>query len=190
MSIRLDEILKKSQMLYDDRWCQLLRVIDKKNNINGYTYLHEIRCDGQIISILPYRVNKENLEFLLRKEATPCWELNNPVLSSITGGVDKNNTIIKTALKELEEESGYKVYSSDMIPLGVCYGTKSTSTSYHLFSVNLTDYFPIQDLYIETEFERNATIEWHSYDSLLSAKDPFVFVSYVRLMAYLFHEKD
>lgn len=185
-NLRIDSVLRKSQLLYDDKWCQLRRVISPEEKIFGYTFIHEIRCNGEIISILPYRVIDEGLEFLFRKEATPCWELGNPILSSLTGGIDKNSNKTKTALKELEEESGYKAYDDELIYLGTSYASKSASTTYHLFSINLTDKKQTSPLYIETELETSSTCEWGSYDTLLTAQDPFIFVSYVRLMDFLF----
>lgn len=186
MNMRIDNVIRKSQILFDDKWCQLRRVIDDK--IQGYTFLHEIRCDGEIISILPYRIVDDDIEFLLRKEATPCWELANPVLSSITGGIDSGSTPQKTAVKELEEETGYCVYQSDLIHLGKCYGTKSVSTTYHLFSVNLTGKEQTAPLYVETELEESSTCEWVKYEELLTVKDPFVYVCYAKLMNHLFTE--
>lgn len=185
-NLRIESVLRKSQILYDDKWAQLRRVICPEEKIYGYTFIHEIRCDGEIVSILPYRIKNENIEFLFRKEATPCWELGNPVISSLTGGIDRGSDKIKTALKELEEESGYKAYDDELIHLGTSYASKSASTTYHLFSIDLTDKKPTSPLYVETELETNSTCEWGNYDMLLTTQDPFIFVSYVRLMDFLF----
>lgn len=189
MNERLEAVMRSSQLLYDNKFTQFRRVISDR--INGYTFLHEIRCDGEIVSVLPYRVDEESgeFEFLVRSEATPCWEIEKPVLSSITGGVAENDTIEMTVIKELEEETGYKVYPENLIYLGECYGTKSVSTEYYIYSVDLTGYEQTSPLYIETELDEIAGCEWVSEEVLTSLKDPFIYVAYTRLMRYLFRDE-
>jgi len=53
--------------LCENDWVSLL-------DLNGYVYSHETRCNGVIVAILPYRrTEKGRLQFLLRREITPCW---------------------------------------------------------------------------------------------------------------------
>lgn len=172
----------KNQLLYDDKWVQLKRIIAPELGINGYTYSHEIRCDGKIISILPFKIKDEKFSFLLRREATPCWGLDKPILSSITGGVDKGFTESQTAVKELSEESGYNVNEYELIFLGKSYGTKSCDTVYTLYSVNLTDKDKTSELKIESDLDESAACFWLDNDFIFDCMDPLVSVTYTRLM--------
>lgn len=180
------DISSKSQLLYDDKWCQLKRVIYPEQNIFGYTYLHEIRCNGKIISILPYRIVNENFEFLFRVEKTPCWNLTAQIISTITGGVDKGHNPLFTARKELEEETGYVVTENDIIFLGCTYGTKSCDTRYYLYSVDLTDKIQEKEYSVETELDKLSYCKWGNTDNLIRCEDPFSAACYVRLMNILF----
>ena len=126
------------KVLYKTKWVSLRRMILPNKGVNGYDYLHEDRCGGKIVAILPYRYNdsKDRLEYLLRNEVTPCWSMKQ-LVSSITGGVE-NDDSIGTAVQEIAEEAGYKVKRTDMKFLDVSYGTKSSDTQYYLYTVDLT----------------------------------------------------
>lgn len=184
------EYKKYSKLLCDDKWIQLKSVVCPEQNINGYTYSHEIRCNGHIVSILPFRMrfSTENspLEFLLRVEATPCWEFINPIPSSITGGIEDNETPEETAIKELREETGYAVSLSDLIPLGISYSTKSSDSVYHLFSVDLSKKIASYELETETELEKTSSCVWVGKDKLVECMDPFVAQCFVRLLGKYF----
>jgi len=126
--------------LHNNKWLSLYQISDEETGMN-YVYSHETRCDGNIVAVLPFRFTVDGNkcpQVMLRKEVTPCWSLE-PVISSVTGGVDNGSTPTETAVHEIEEECGYKISENDLIHLGTCYGTKSTSTVYHLFTVDLTD---------------------------------------------------
>lgn len=188
MTKKLAEHVYNSQLLFDGKWVQLRRIIMGELNINGYEYLHESRCNGNIIAILPYRIVDEDLEFLLRGEITPCWNVRNLIICSITGGVDRNNSIISTVKKELHEESGYLIYQDDdLISLNTCFGTKSSDTLYHLFSINLTDYDgSIDELTYENELEKSSYVKWVKTEDLINCNDPIVHIMYTRLIQKLF----
>ena len=38
-----------SQLLYDGNWVEFRRILMSELNIKGYEYLHESRCNGNII---------------------------------------------------------------------------------------------------------------------------------------------
>lgn len=170
------------QVISKNEWVSLNKIIAPEKGCNGYYYLHEERCSGKIVSILPFRrINNSNkLEFLLRHEITPCWNINTPTISSITGGVDKGHTINQTVLIELEEEAGYKVKESELIPIGECFGTKSSDTIYYIFSVDLTGKVQNKTLGDGSELEAKAHCEWHT--SIMKAEDPLVYTAYMWLL--------
>ncbi len=152
-----------------------------------YEYVHESRCDGQIVSILPYSSKKG---ILLRHEFTPCWGdgLN---VSSITGGWEKSRhaTPIDTVIEELREEAGIVLHTEKSISsLGTCRGAKCIDTVYHLFAVDLDKGY--DEVEIEgdgSSLESRAHNVWYTdpMDVLTYAVDPLVYVLYAKLNAYL-----
>jgi len=183
-------IKKYSELLKGDKWVELRVIKSPKHKINGYTYSHEIRCNGNIVSVLPFKkIDNENnfnsFLFLSRVEATPCWEFDKPLISSLTGGVDPENTIKETVIKEIREESGFIVNESDLIDLGESYSIKSSDTTYHLYAVEVNKYTELKEMISESELENSSYCRWLTKDEVLESKDPFLTV----LMTRLFKEK-
>ena len=123
-----------------------------------------------------------SIKFLSRVEATPCWEYTNPVMSSLTGGVDKNNTPLKTAQIELREEAGYIVNEDEIISLGTTYSTKSSDSVYHLFAVEITQETSKIKAVAESELEKTSYCKWVSKEEIIEAKDPFIIVLMTKLL--------
>lgn len=191
--------MKKIITLHQNKWVSLLKMVCPEKNVNGYVYTHETRCDGHIVSVLPFRFitvglssridgkydqyEREELELLLRHEITPCWDVDRQIVSSITGGVGKELTPDETAVEEIEQEAGYVIETDDLIDLGTCFGVKSSDTIYHLFAVNLTDREKEMDALGDgSELERLAECRWHSEQDICEVEDPLVYANYVRLL--------
>lgn len=145
-----------------------------------YVYAHEVRCNGKIVAVLPFRRNEERrIEFLLRREVTPAWGLD-ATLSAVTGGVEAGELPVQTALRELAEETGYEVEHDDLFPLGTCRGTKACDTQYFLFGVDLTNLSPTYDPPGDGSYlESTATTQWTI--TACSSKDPVVSTMALRL---------
>ena len=189
--------MKKIEVLHQNKWVSLLKMVWPEKNVSGYVYSHETRCNGHIISVLPFRrieissdysirnmeeIRNRKFEFLLREEITPCWDVNRPALSSITGGVEKGLSPEEIAVEEIDEEAGYIVEESELIDLGTCRGTKSSDTIYHLFGIDLTGREKLGEAEGDgSELERLAQCVWYGSDRIGQAEDPFVYVSYYRL---------
>lgn len=171
----------KINLLCDNKWIQLREMVDAECGVKGYVFSHEIRCNGIIVSILPFRKVKNQIEFLLRDEVTPCWGMA-PVHSSITGGVEKIS-VLQTAVNELKEEAGYVIKMSDLISLGTCRGIKSSDSIYFLYTVDLTNKQQEEAKGDGSELEKKAYCFWTS--AIDSAQDPFVYVTYYRLTKFL-----
>jgi 8-oxo-dGTP pyrophosphatase MutT (NUDIX family) len=171
----------KIETLKDNKWLSLKNMVDPGNGVNGYVFSHETRCDGKIVSILPYRKVGDKIEFCLRKEVTPCWSMEQQI-SSITGGVE-NNDPVTTAIHEIEEEAGYKVTKNELVSLGTCFGTKSSDTVYHLFTVDLTDKEKGIASGDGSELEAKAECYWDK--TVEKAVDPFVYTNHYKLMKLL-----
>lgn len=145
-----------------DEWIELRKT-------GYYTYSHEIRCDGQIIAIVPYiREGKDAWKLGIRTEVTPSWG-RQVSHSALTGAVDKGEQPIESARRELLEEAGIDVDISKIESHGTCRGTKSTDTTYHLFSVDVTG-LPIG----EPTGDDYGGMEWMYLDDRVV--DPIVYV--------------
>ena len=168
--------------LYQDKWLSLKAVENEDEWGEGsgsYTFAHETRCNGEIVAVLPYRVERDgSLTFLLRSEIVPCWGYD-PCIVSITGGVEGNAPAF-TAVHELEEEAGLKVKVEELIPLGACRGTKSVDTVYHLFAVDATGKERGPADGDGSVFEKMAHCFWSK--NVHDAVDPLVFTMVYRLM--------
>lgn len=178
----------KDTCLWNNEWLQL-RILEHAPLVKGYVYSHEKRCDGQIVAILPYRFIDNEFHLLFRLEDTPCWSKQNfPDVCpcSFTGGVDPGMNPLDTAVKELAEESGYVIDPANMFSLGTCKGTKSTDSTYHLFTCDLANYKSTQELHIESEHEKMSGYQWvnidDAYNNLdLYFKDPMIAACLLRL---------
>jgi ADP-ribose pyrophosphatase YjhB (NUDIX family) len=125
------------QYLFYNKWLSLKKL---EGPTGEYVYSHEERCDGQIVVVMPFRKRAAGggEEILVRMEYTPSWGTDKLHLSCITGGVDEGEEFLGAAMRELKEESGFEVEPEDMISLGMCHGSKSSDTVYHLFAVDVS----------------------------------------------------
>jgi len=126
------------KLLKHTKWLELRMKVDKENGVDGFIYAHEVSCGGQKVAILPYRrVGRDGCEVLLREEINPAWS-KDPVLSSITGGIELGEDKRSAARRELLEETGFDADSSKLKYVGYCYGSKMSDSVYHLFCVDVT----------------------------------------------------
>lgn len=189
------------EVLYKGNYTELR--VRRGDNVNGYEYIHEHRCDGHIVSILPVHCK---LGMMIRKELTPCWG-EGPFINSITGGWEKDihETPIDTVIAELREETGIVLHDENVIKtLGTVRGTKCSDTMYHLFLVDLS-----VDNYDELEPEPDSELEKHEYCEwtpsgvetshaailtvgeapwILHGSDPLLYTMYLRWVMGLFED--
>ncbi len=162
---------------------KFLAVIDR----DGYVFSREVRCNGIIISLLPFRKKSRSLEFLTRVEVCPA---HSPSLEqcSITGGLEPGSSIEDTALQELWEEAGYQAASEELIPLGAVRPSKSADTTVHLFAIDVGQKQQTPPLGDGTDLEDNALVEWVNYKQGIQNKDP-LFVTMITRLLNLLEEK-
>ena len=172
------------EVLYKTKWVSLRRMTLPETGVTGYDYLHEDRCGGKIITILPYRheitpgFKTGKVEYLLRNEVTPCWGMKEKI-SSITGGVENDN-IIETVIHEMAEEAGYEIKRNELRFLDISYGTKSSDTKYYLYTVDLTGKKKTLEADGDgSELEKMAECFWS--DTIENAVDPLVYVLYYKI---------
>ena len=151
----------KTVTLFDNPWLSLMEVRDPEAGVNGYVYSHETRCQGRIVAVLPFRkTDSGEIEYGVRREVTPCWGMASE-LSALTGGLE-NGSLLGTAVAEIKEEAGFDVSTTDLVPLGLSFGTKSTDTEYWMYAVDVTDL--VEGEVAEgdgTRLDAEGTMEWH-----------------------------
>lgn len=177
--------MKKKKMLHKDAWVSLCSIEDQDEWGPGeYVFAHESRCHGQIVAVLPYRIESGgSISFLLRSEVVPCWGTE-PNIVSITGGVE-HLTPEACAIEELREEAGLVVKENALLSLGVCRGTKCVDTVYHLFAVDATTLHRNMSLATGdgSYLEKIATCFWSK--RVHDAVDPLVHTMVLRLAVLL-----
>ena len=173
----------KIKTLFDTKWLSIRKMdVPIPGGTSEYIYSHETRCNGKIVSILPFKRTAHGPnEYLLRDEFTPCWSTSENFISSITGGVE-NDDAFETAMHELKEESGYIVTKKDLVALGTCKGIKSSDTTYYLFAVDLTGREKKEITGDGTYFESKSKCFWGRARDVVKAADPLVSVLYLRLL--------
>jgi 8-oxo-dGTP pyrophosphatase MutT (NUDIX family) len=169
--------IKNFKKLGGNEWLELREM---ETPSGPYTYSREVRCNGKIISILPYRrVGRDAWEIGVRQEITPCWGSERS-LSSVTGGVDEGEEPNQAAKRELFEETGYDVDISKIENLGTIRGTKSSDTMYYLFAVDLTDAEEPSEPKGDGTERDLAPLKW-MYINKGNISDPMVYVCYQKL---------
>lgn len=174
--------MKVNELFHND-WLSLKEIVAPEEDIKGYVFSHETRCEGKIVVVLPFRRNGKNIEFGLRREVTPCWGLD-PEISSLTGGYEGGD-IRDLAIQELKEEAGYDAEKRELIDLGQSYASKSSDTKYSIYAVDVTDKEQGEAAGDGTKQDVEGTIEWTKKPD---SKDPQVAVAYLRLLRH-FGEK-
>jgi len=172
--------MKTIETLLDNNWLSVKKITYPERKVPGYVFSHEASCNGHKVAVLPYRYNEKGIrQYLLRNEYTPCWDEEELVISSITGGVIDNDPV-KTCVEELEEEAGYRVNPLKLQHLGKCFGVKSADTIYHLFTIDLTDVVQGKPTTTDSQ-EQESYCYWTEDADIVFAEDPLVSVMFVRL---------
>ena len=166
------------RQLFENKWVSLWEVVEPDKGVNGYVYSHETRCQGRIVAVLPF---KNDRLFLLKFEVTPCWGME-PVVSAVTGGYEGED-IADDAVREVLEETGYTITKDELIPLGTCFGTKSTDTVYYLYAVDVTDKEQGVAMGDGSRIESESKTVWADSGDIAKCNDPIVSTMYVRLVA-------
>jgi len=127
----------KDYYILKNKWVSLKK---KCSPTEDYTYSHEDRCEGKIVAVLPFVPDSAGMDtrVIARMEFTPPWGLDRLHLSSITGGIDKGEEPLRSAARELQEETGITMPEDAFISLGTVRGSKSSDTVYYLFAVDVT----------------------------------------------------
>lgn len=128
-------IASSIKQLFDNKW---IRVFLKDD---WYTMTRS----GHGVAILPYRPKSKykdwDWEVLIRYEHCPPHTDGQREgkfsATAVTGMIEEGHTVVDTAVKELFEETGYKVDKGNLEYLGWVYPTKATDDKLHLFAIDL-----------------------------------------------------
>ena len=171
--------------LHEGKWLALKVKNDPAKGISGYEYVHNVPGNGRGVAVLPFRwretpdgPNDEVLEFLTVNEIIPPWKTS-LTMCSLTGLCDlATEAPVAAAAREVFEESGYKVEPKELISLGTCHVAKSSDTTLHLFTVNLTDKVAVEAPKDGPGLEQQLTSTWvvDPYTSM----DPVLSVMWAR----------
>ena len=171
----------KVEKLYSDDFIEVRRVVDPEKGIKGYHYAHETSCNSQKVAILPFRRYENKVQFLLRQEIVPAWDISRQQLVSLTGSVEKKNPFL-TVIRELHEEGGYKVLPADIIELGTCYASKALDVQYFLYSTDLTGKTKGTAIGDGSYLESIGQCIWQTK---IDTNDSILSMLYLRLLRYL-----
>jgi hypothetical protein len=197
-------IKREEKVLHKDKWLSLRTV--KYGDSPPITYMHEDRCNGEIISILPYRVSTEKnilassvrgimaydikKEFLIREETIYSWHYGDKekhdllIRGTVTGGVEDDDPVT-TVIHEMLEETGYVVRHHQLEKLGTSRASKASDTLYHIYAVDLTNIEkvakPTGDGSAHEKLSRSVWVK--ESEILMKMQDPMFYVAYTRMGA-------
>lgn len=123
------------ELLYDNKWLQL-KIADDQ-----YVFMHEKRCKGEIVAVLPYRIVGDSIEVFIRYENNTAWtnKRDEFLATCITGGVEDGDAL-ETAKVEMKEEGVYVIDEDSRYEvIGEFRNSKASDTRIHLFVVQVYD---------------------------------------------------
>ncbi len=157
---------------------QFLAIIER----DGYTFSREVRCNGEIVSLLPFRIDENKMMFLARLEICPAHSLQLE-RCSITGGIESGMSAEAAAQQELWEEAGFQADTSELISLGQVRPSKSADTIAHLFAIDVTQKSQSIPPGDGTHFEADASVMWVDYIQGIQIADPLFVTAITRLQS-------
>jgi hypothetical protein len=174
----------KTEIIYDNKWVSLAQAT--LDNGAKYIYSTEPWCKSNGVAVLVYRwVEDEYMnyrEYLGRYEICPAHS-DKAELCAITGGCDKpEEEPIVTAVREVEEEAGYKVDITKVQFLGLVHPSKASDKEVFLYAVDVTGMEQGEAIGDGTLGEVGAYTKWMSGHECIFSKDPVLATMIVRQM--------
>lgn len=127
---------------------------------DGYEYIHEEKCHGAIVAVLPFKTVEGEKQFLLVNEDRPMHG-RGMNLYALTGGFDDVSLSIReTVVKEVREEAGFEVVSEELISLGWVYNSKACDTKVYMFAVDVSGKEQEEPISDGDVIEDGAVLQW------------------------------
>ncbi len=116
----------KEEKTYSDGFISVYRASFQDD---GIVYKRSKVTKKDAVSVLLYDKNDDTV-ILVKQYRYPMHKFvnNGYLLEIVAGTLDESNKIRETAVKEVEEEVGYKLKENELIPLSVCYTSPGYST--------------------------------------------------------------
>lgn len=170
------------EIMAGDQWIELRKTPD------GYTYAHEVRCEGIIVAVFGFRTDSDETPVLGRFERNPAHNVGKypdfydipHELASITGGLEPDMTPEETAVLEMKEEGGYDITVDELHDLGTVRPSKGMDTVVHLYAVDLTGRHQGEAMGDGSQGEEDAYCDWISEEDALNCKDALMQVMMAR----------
>lgn len=155
----LQKISKKDETLFKNEWLEVRKLDD------WYTYWTNPKCESGII-VLVFDQSKNLV--LGRYEYTPCHASEHK-LTSITGGVEKGETPIYSAVREVKEETGiHDIEEKDLIDLGWYWPVKNSDHKVYMFALKYDSTKKLGEIVGDgTKGEEGASVKWISPSELI-----------------------
>ena len=148
-------------VLFENDWAT---VIDR----GGWTVVRDM--NGLGVALLPYSIRLQDLWCMARLEPCPS---HGPLIlpSCITGGVEEGEAPEQAAVRELEEEAGYRVTQEHLIPLGEVWPSKLVELRVFMYAVNVTDMAQTPPKGDGSVYEALAQNTWYDAKQALAVPD-------------------
>jgi len=146
---------KKDKLLFHNKWVSVLET--------GDNYIYVSEPDG--VAILPFKIDNSELSILIRKEANPLFE-EKFIITAITGRRDEGESFIDTAIRELEEEAGYKVDKNRFINVGNFIKGKDNKNKDKMYLVDISDIKKKKPKGDGTSYEAKSNNFWIKADEI------------------------
>jgi 8-oxo-dGTP pyrophosphatase MutT (NUDIX family) len=174
----------KEKTLFKNKWINVIELDD------GYT-IYRLGETNEGVHILAYRAQKdESLDILIRQENCPPH--GGMVPTGITGTVEKGDSLLETARRELLEESGYDRPKEDFQYQGSIYPSKASDFKIHLYAIDVGFTEPEQPIRGDgTKGEEGASTYWTIAENCADiASAPALSVSILRLLITEYRTKN
>lgn len=165
----------KEESLFKSKWIEVLR------RDNWFEFSRNTHGNG--VAVLCFKNQSDISEFpriLLRIENNPAH--GGFIHTSVTGTIEDGLTSVETAIKEVKEETGYEITTSDLTPLGWVYPSKFSDYKQYLFAADLTDKISGEIEGDGTFGEQGASVVWKSANKAIEMSNcPSIGLSLIKL---------
>jgi len=131
--------------LFKNKWVEVSELSHKLPDGQVVPFTSVRGTGNGTIAIMPYREVKRKrtstIQFLMRNEVVPPWLVNSSETTKkvcVTGAVDDGEVPHEAAVRELYEETGFRVAPGDLLYFGRMKLGKMFEGDFYLFAVDLT----------------------------------------------------